>query len=238
MAPKDSGVLTASHCEPGTAKPPHFLLSKAALRLKSSFPPSSQPSAARERFFPMPAPPPRFPGQLLSMARAALQDAGAHPGDPQRAGKGEKQLGQGPLIPSHPLPSPGRCRRLPSLLRKRVTPRAPGQGHEGLHMEVICSWERICQRGCGTGPGVKIARTGPSHACRSGCRWGAPRATSCFFWGGLRPPSEQGFFCRCFKNAPGAASEGSSLTALPRGGQPRRERQSRARIFLQAEGTS
>lgn len=28
----------------------------------------------------------------------------------------------------------------------------------GLHMEVICSWEHICQRGCRTGAEVKIAR--------------------------------------------------------------------------------
>lgn len=75
----------------------------------------------------MPAPPP-FSGKAAfhgPCSPAGCQGAAASSREGSR--------GRGPSSPSSPpsLPSPGRCGRLPSLLRKRVTPRARGQRPRG-----------------------------------------------------------------------------------------------------------
>lgn len=98
------------------------------------------------------------------MDHAALRDVKAQPGLSQYDGEAGSLL-KGP--PSSPLPSPGPWGvAVTSPEPFKEAHYAPGllaSGRAGLHMEVICSWERICQRGCRTRLGVKIAQPGPAE---------------------------------------------------------------------------
>lgn len=203
VAPRDSGACPASVYW-AWPSPSQFSALRICTWVKVILPSIPPALCGTGELFPLPVPPP-FPG--AAAFHAALQDAGAHPGMSQRAGGRSSSSGRGP---PHPLPSPGRCRRFPSLLRKRATPRAPGQGHEGLHMEVICSWERVCQRGCGTGPAVKITRATRAAPAAAG---EPPEPRPAAFEVAPDTPLSRVYsadITSCIRNAPGVGSEGQS----------------------------
>lgn len=170
----------------------------------------------------MPAPPP-FPG------KAAFRGPCSPPGC-QGAARGftarwgEKEAREGA---PHSLPSPGRCRRLPSLLRKRVTPRAPGQrprgAAHGSHLQLgahLPAWLR-------DQTGSKNSPAWPEPHAPLPTAGGEPRDPHPAAFGVASDPPLSRIssvdITSCIKNAPGLVSKGTAsvLHPCPGGGQQR-----------------
>lgn len=179
----------------------------------------------------MPAPPP-FPGKAAfhgPCSPAGCQGAAAS----SRGGS----RGRGPSSPSSPpsLPSPGRCGLLPSLLRKRVTPRARGQrprgAAHGSHLQLgahLPAWLR-------DQTGNKNSPAWPEPHALLPAATGEPRHPRPAAFGvASDPPLSSADITSCSKNAPGLGSKGAAsvLHSCPGGGQPCHEIQTRAWTFL------
>lgn len=104
-------------------------------------------------------------------------------------------------------------------------------------MEVICSWEHICQRGCGSRPGIKIAQPGPRRALRSQLLVRSPEIHTLLLFGVASdtPLSRISSvdITSYSKNAPGLGSKGTAsvLYPCPGEGQPCHESQTLASNF-------